>query len=368
MIISMNIVILAGGVGSRLWPMSRQHKPKQFYEIISDQPMIRDTVNRFVKDFSLDKIYFSAAEQFVPGLKQLLPEFSAGHYIVEPEKRDSGPAMGFAAVKLFLTNPDEPFVFIPSDHYIGDVKKFIQSLKVAEGLIKETGRMLDISFTPSRPTTTLGYTHIGEKFHEIDGVEVYRFLGHKEKPNFELAQKYLQSGEYLWHGNYYMWTPRLFLEAIKRYNPNMSARLEKIRELLVSGDKEKNQELINQEFQRLEKISIDYALTEKMDPSEVLIIKGDFGWSDIGAWDALYNSLSLKHDEQKNLVQGNYVNINSSGNLIYGQKSKLIATIGIDDLIIVDTPDALLICPKAKAQEVKKIGEKMAAAGQQEWL
>jgi mannose-1-phosphate guanylyltransferase len=278
---------------------------------------------------------------------------------VEPGRRDTGPAMGFAAAYLSIFDENEPMAFIPSDHYIGRADRFINSIREAEAIINETGKMLDISIYPTSPNTALGYTKIGQKKFEKNGVEFYEFLGHKEKPDFETAKRYIEEGDYLWHANYYMWTPKKFLEAYKKYAPEMYAKLEKIIELLI----EEKMDEVKDIYLSMDKISIDYAVTEKMDPSEVLIIQGEFDWKDIGAWDTLYENMMTKTDEKRNLVRGERLNIDTCDCIIYGGDKKLIATIGIDDLVVIDTDDALLICPKGRSQEVKKAVQELKERG-----
>ena len=212
----MKIIILAGGTGTRFWPQSREKSPKQFSSIIDKKSMIELTYDRFIPAFKKNDIYFSTNKKFVKKIKNFFPGVSEGNIIVEPEKLDTAPAMGFAAAHLFLKFPDEPMVFAPSDHFIANKKEFIKNLQLADQLIRKTGKMMDISITPNFPSTVLGYTRVGSKYLEKNGIKVYQFEGHVEKPDFNHAKKYLESGDYLWHANYYMWTPRLFLEAYKK--------------------------------------------------------------------------------------------------------------------------------------------------------
>ncbi len=355
----MRVVILAGGSGSRLWPMSRSDVPKQFCKLTSDKTMLEETLDRF-KNYSADKKFIATTEQLVDEIKEILPDFPEENIIVEPEKRDTAPAMGFNAVHLGLRDMDEPMVFVASDQQIGQVDNFLNCLDQAEKVINETGKMLDISIYPTEPNTALGYTKVGEKKIEKDGVEFYEFLGHKEKPDFETAKEYLAEGSYFWHANYYMWTPRKFMEAYEKYTPEMHQKLKDIEKELQG---EARQDKITELYSQMEKISIDYAIAEKMDPKDVLIIKGEFGWRDIGTWDTLYDNSLPQADEQKNVIRAEVVAIDTAGSMIYGEKGKVIATIGVDDMVIVDTKDALLVCPKSRAQDVKKVIEELKKRG-----
>jgi mannose-1-phosphate guanylyltransferase len=355
----MRVVILAGGSGSRLWPMSRSDVPKQFCKLTSDKTMLEETLDRF-KDYPAEKKFIATTEQLVEEIKEILPNFPKENIIVEPEKRDTAPAMGFNAVHLGLRDMDEPMVFVASDQQIGKVNDFLNCLDQAEKVINETGKMLDISIYPTEPNTALGYTKVGKKVEEKDGVEFYEFLGHKEKPDFETAKRYLKEGDYFWHANYYMWTPRKFMEAYEQYAPEMHKTLKEI-EVELKG--EARQDKVTELYGQMEKISIDYAIAEKMNPKDVLIIKGEFGWRDIGTWDTLYENLLPQSDEQKNVIKADSIAIDTNGSMIYGKQDKVIATIGVDDMLIVDTDDALLVCPKSRAQDVKKVIEKLKKRG-----
>jgi len=355
----MRIVILAGGSGSRLWPMSRSDVPKQFCKLTSDKTMLEEALDRF-KDYPAEKKFIATTAQLAGEIKKILPDFPIENIIIEPDRRDTAPAMGFNAVQLGLRDMNEPIAFIPSDHYIGQLDDFLNCIEQAGQVIQKTGKLLDIAILPIEPNTALGYTKIGEKKEEKNGVKFYEFAGHKEKPDFATAKKYVESGDYLWHANYYMWTPKKFLEAYQKYAPEMFTTLKEIEKELKGKN---NQDKINKLYSSMEKVSIDYAITEKIDPKDVLIIKGEFGWKDIGTWDTLHENLLTKADERKNLVKGARLNIDTTGSIIYGKKDKIIATIGVDDMVIIDTEDALLVCPKSRAQDVKKVIQELKDRG-----
>ena len=344
----MRIVILAGGIGTRLWPMSRATKPKQFFDVLSDQPLLRDTYDRVAKAYPSEKIFLSVSPAFADHVRQVLPEIIEENILVEPERRDTGPAMGFAAAVLSLRDPDEPMMFIPADHYIRDVDRFLTVLRTADELVSETGVLVDIAIPPTFPSTALGYTRIGATLDNRNGVTVLAFAGHSEKPPYEVAKQYLEDGSYLWHANYYTWTPAKFLEAFEKYAPDMSEILFAIRDAYAANDSARVAEL----YATLPGRSFDYAVAENIDHSQVNILRGDFGWSDIGTWDVLHDRLS---DQGGNVVKGNAIVKNTNGSLVYASGNRLVAAFGLQDVVIVDTPDAVLVCHKRSAEQLKDL-------------
>ncbi|MBI2444648.1 MAG: mannose-1-phosphate guanylyltransferase [Candidatus Magasanikbacteria bacterium] len=347
----MNIVILAGGVGTRLWPLGRRNSPKQFFPVIGQEPLVRETYRRFLKTYGASRIFFSVTADLLIPLRKLFPRLPAAQFIMEPERRDTAPAMGYVAAVLSLTIPDEPLVFVPADHFVADQQKYLACFKAGEKLVKETGKLVDIGITATFPSTVLGYTKVGALYKKLNGVAVYRFAGHTEKPAARTALRYLASGQYLWHGNYYMWTPRRFLAALVHYAPSLGKGLLKIRALIQAG----RAAAVRREYARLERTSFDYAVTEKIKRREVLIIRGDFGWSDVGAWDLLHEQLRHTGDGAGNVVRGQVAHWDTRNCLIYAHPKRLVAAVGLADTVVIDTNDAVLVCPKDRAQDVKKL-------------
>jgi mannose-1-phosphate guanylyltransferase len=347
----MNYVILAGGSGTRLWPMSRALQPKQLASLVSDVTMIEDTVNRLSGIAESSQIYISTNAAFAPLIQELMPQIPVDHYIIEPAKRDTGPAMAFVATWLSLIAPDEPMMLMSSDHLIRDTKAFQETLLAAEEIIREQGTMVNFGITPNFPNISLGYLKIGPKLNEQRGIQVYEFGGQKEKPDHDTAKQFLNEGNYLWNAGYFAWTPAKFMAAYKQFAPGIGNHLD----ALSSAIRDKNSSQLAATYDQMEAKSIDYVLIEKMDPATVRTVRGDFGWADLGSWDTLFEELGDKADEQGNLIKANWQGIDTKNTLVYAPEGKLVTTIGVNNLVIVDTPDALLITPMDRAQDVKKI-------------
>lgn len=336
-------VILAGGKGTRLWPMSRENRPKQFFDVIGEKTLLEETYRRLLRAIPAENIYVAASASLARLVAEVLPELTVEHLILEPEPRDTGPAMGFAALRLMTVAPNEPLVFVPSDHYVANEELFLRCLQTAEQIVRETGKLVDIGITPTFPNTSLGYTRIGALLETREGIDTFAFTGHTEKPSVGLAEVYLKDRSYLWHANYYTWTPALFLAAIERHAPELSEGLKTI----AAASFNQTTEL----YRALPKISFDYAVTEKLAHEDVRIIRGDFGWSDVGSWDTLYDRLA--QEEGGNVVKGQAVLVDSRGSLVYVPPGKVAAVIGLSDVVVVDTGDALLVCRRKHAQRVK---------------
>lgn len=331
-------IILAGGVGKRLWPLGRRKTPKQFHSLTSKISLIRESYLRIARGSQKipnKKIFISTSPEFVKIIKKHIPEIPQSQFIIEPKRFDTAFGMGFAAQKLqALGFGNEPCVFLPADHYISTGEQFRNTISVIEKMLKEAlakkqDLLVDIAVPPTFPSTALGYTKIGKKIKTIDGVEVFEFKGHTEKPDSKTATKYLRTKNYLWHANYYSATPNHFLKLLKKYCPKIT-----------------------------KPISFDYAVTEKMDPHQVKILKAPFAWSDIGTWDEVW-ARTIAKDNNGNVVEGQALLKDSNDSLVISRGKRMVVGLGLKDIYIIDTPDALFVLSKKSAQHSKKIVEEL---------
>lgn len=337
----MKAVILAGGTGTRLWPMSRDIKPKQFHTFVGNKTMLQQTFERlsFLKPTD---IFVATNVQYEKLVRQQLKGLPEGNLIIEPAMRDTAPCICYAAHYLEEKGfKNEVMAIIYADHLIQKPEEFKRALIFAEKHIKKTNRLGVVAVRAKYPNPNLGYIRIGQTISESkEGLEVYELEKFVEKPSIETAKKFLNSYKYLWNTGLYMWKVGTILNKFKQFAPDIYKYTEK-----------------SSTYEKAQKISIDYAIMEKIAPDMVNVIPAELGWNDIGNWAALHEELALQ--ESENVSIGDHVGIDTTGSVILGTSGKLIVTYGIKDMVIVDTPEALLVMPKGKASEAKKLIEEI---------
>lgn len=352
-------VIMAGGKGERFWPRSRRNMPKQFLSLTDDgKTMIQHTVERINSLVNIEDVFVVTNKDYEELVKEQLDGIPSENILLEPMAKNTAPCVGLAAAHIRKKYEDAVMLVLPSDHLIKFNGIFINTLKEAIQVAEQEENMVTIGITPNYPETGYGYINFGEAKEDNNNVyQVERFV---EKPNLELAKSYLNSGKYLWNSGMFVWKASTILTQFEKYLPKMYEGLIRIEESIHTEGEEV---VLQKEFSEFQSESIDYGIMEKA--NNIYTLPGSFGWDDVGSWLALerFNS----SNEDGNVVQGNVISINTKNAIIQGSE-KLIATIGIENLIIVDTEDAMLICAKDSTQDVKKVIENLKICNRNEYL
>ena len=353
-------VIMAGGVGTRFWPLSREKKPKQFLPIISEKTMIEETVLRLSTFITLPQIYTIAGLYQTQAIKELLPSIPEENLLVEPKRKNTAPSLILATAAVYLQNPDAVVIALPADHLIKDTERFLKKLEAGTQAALDGDHFVTFGIPPSYPATGYGYIQFSRQdFTEISEETFYVVERFKEKPSHEQAKEFLDGGNDFWNSGMFIWQAKVLPEKLKQYAPDLYPYWGKMIEALKSSD----DSMLASIFEDIPSISIDYALMEKAQP--VWMCEGDFGWSDVGAWSSLTDIWT--RDRHGNTLRGESIVLNSENCLLYNP-DKLTALLGLKDLIVVDTEDALLICRKDMDQKVKDIIDQIKEKGKKEFL
>ncbi len=347
----MYAVIMAGGIGTRFWPRSRVKRPKQLLNIFDNHTMIQATVRRLDQVISHNNIFVVTTKPQQDEIKRQLPFLKSHNLIIEPKGKNTAPCIGLAAIILKQKDPDAIMVVLPADHRIEKERLFQEALIVAESLAKKDDCLVTLGINPTYPSTGYGYIQKNEHLATINGIESYKVKTFAEKPDKTTAERFLKSGDFFWNSGMFIWKASTILTEIERSLPELYDGLMEIQQAL--GTKSEK-EIINKVYCQIRSISIDYGVMENA--NNVIVLKGDFDWNDLGSWEEVYK-ISTK-DEHKNVVIGNHFLIDSKGCFIDAPK-KFIAAVGIENLIVVETDDALLLCPRSKAQDVKELVDAM---------
>ncbi|SFS84613.1 mannose-1-phosphate guanylyltransferase [Paenibacillus sp. 453mf] len=338
-------VIMAGGKGERFWPKSRTNLPKQFLNISGNKSMIQQSIARLELLMDISQIFVVTNELYAELIKAQIPHLPHENIIIEPVGRNTAPCIGLASILIEEKFPDSTMVVIPSDHIIENEEGFIKILKTAIQVAEDNSNLVTLGIQPKYPETGYGYIQSTDELTEMNGLNVYKVNKFVEKPDLETAQAYLASGNFYWNSGIFVWKTATIRRYIQELMPEMHDIMETMKAGINSGNRE---DVIRSEFKKMPDQSIDYGIMEKV--NNIYVIPCVFGWDDVGSWTALERINEL--DDHGNVIKGNILNLDTK-RCIIESNGKLIATLGIKDLIIVDTEDVTLICTKDKAQEVK---------------
>lgn len=351
----MKAVIFAGGVGTRLWPLSRKKSPKQFEKIVGDKSTLQLALARIRPDFSWEDIYVATGHVHVKTVRDQMRELPHSHVIGEPEMRDVGPAVGLMTGILSRVSPHEPMVILWSDHLVRNEALFKKILRVAGSVVEsDPEKIVFVSQKPRFASENLGWIEYGKPIVTQEDIEFYEFRDFQYKPDEKTANKYFVSGNHAWNVGYFVTTPAFLWKQYKQFAPNLYSGLSRITETWGTDD---FQTLLDEIYPTLEKIHFDNAILEKLDPESALVISEDIAWSDIGAWEALKEALEEAKD--KNVTQGKVLLTDSKDSLVYNYTDQLVTTIDLDDMLVINTADVVLVCKKKSVGKIKKLVESL---------
>lgn len=345
------VLIMCGGKGTRMWPISNIGHPKQFEGLLGKKSMFRQTIERALKGFSAENIYISTGSSFVKYVKEQAPEVPSGNLILEPEMRDNLGAVALATATINFHHPDSVMVVLwGADHVVRDDAAFIKAMAAAAEMAAERNNIVFVDAKPTYPSVHNGWMKLGEEVGRVNSFRIYQLIRQVEKPNEEMAKKFFRSGQYSIHTGYMAVRPAVLLDYYQQYAPDAFEVIKKIQSSL--GTKSFD-DVLEREYCRFEKIAIDYGLLEKLPSRSQLDLVAEFGWIDVGTWELLYQG--MEKDESGNVVIGKAHVTETRNSLIISKDQGILATIGLEGMIVVDTESGLLVCPLDQAPKVKQL-------------
>ncbi len=358
----MHIILMAGGVGTRFWPLSRRSRPKQLLNIVGSKSMLRLTYERIRSLTDPSKIMIITNVELKKVIEEELPEVPPDNIIGEPQGRNTAPCIGLgAAIVLSRAGKDEVMVVLPADHLISDANNFRSTIKAGVEYARKNDRLITLGIKPTYPETGYGYIQIKDLRDDANGKNIYEVRTFAEKPNSETAERFLKSGDFFWNSGIFIWKTGKILQEIDEYLPELSSDLEKISQAV---DKKSFGKVVRDMYSHTKPISIDYGVLETSE--DVSVIVADFNWNDLGSWEAVYN-ISPKDNRGNVIHSDKKILINAQNNYFYA-KNKIIAAVDVDDLVVVDMEDAILICRREKSQNVKSVVDHLVRKQMEKYL
>ena len=340
-------LIMAGGKGTRFWPLSTEEKPKQFLNLIGEETMIQMTVNRIKPIIPIERVFVCTGEMYVDLVKEQLPDLPEQNIIVEPEGRNTAPCIALSAFVIKKYYKDTNMIVLPSDHLISNEDEFRNVIKNADEFVKENKEaIITLGMEPTRAETGYGYIRYGKGESQINNHKVIKVDAFVEKPNKEKAEAYIKEGNYLWNGGMFLWSADNILNQIEKYSKGTYEALKDIETV----DNEEIQELINDNYHKTEAISIDYAVMEKSD--SIYVIPSRFGWDDVGSWEAL--DRYREKDDKGNVLVGNAKVVDSHGNLVISSSHDIVVE-GLKDIYVIENDGKIVVGHKSNVANVKEL-------------
>lgn len=358
----LHAVIMAGGSGTRFWPASRQVKPKQLLKMGGTRTMLQTTFDRMQGLVSSEHVLVLTNNQLTDAVVAQLPDLPIEHIVGEPFKRDTAPCIGVAASLVQAADADGIMVVMPSDHVIEPRSEFHRAIRAGVKLVEEDpSRIVTFGIRPNYPAESFGYIQRGVPIQGTAGTATFKVDRFREKPDRKTAEEYVEAGTFYWNSGIFLWKARTILEALAKYEPEMFEHIQNIAKDIGTSNFQQN---FAEHFEKIKGKSIDFAVMERHE--NVVVVEAPFTWDDVGSWQAI--ARLIEPDEQGNAVDGPYLSIDSSNMIIRSESDHLVVTIGMNETIVVHTPDATLVAPKSEEERVREVVKQLAELGHQQYL
>lgn len=355
----LHAVIMAGGAGTRFWPLSRAATPKQLLALVGGETMIQQTVSRLEGLVPAERLLIVTNKRLVEPMAEQLPQLDAARILGEPCKRDTAPCVGLAALLVGLNDPDATMAVMPADHLIQPSEVFRNALNEAAQLVeRDATRIVTFGIRPTYPAEIFGYIECGEQLPHTNTYKATRF---REKPARSIAEQYLAAGNFFWNSGIFVWKARTIIDALTKYEPQMMAHLQKI---AAAWGQANFSEVFDREFTEIRGKSIDFAVMEHY--PNLVVLRAPFTWDDVGSWQAISRTAGV--DANGNTVQAKHVGIRTTGSIVRSPTDHLLVTLGVKDCVVVHTPDATLVAHKSEEEAIREVVKELETRGWREYL